>query len=591
MGNNNVQAALQMADNAARQVTSSYQEWTAFLSTAGRLYKYPFPEQLMIYTQRPEATACAEWDFWNQRMRRYIRRGSKGIVLLDTSRGRPALRYVFDVADTSRKDEKGLNPNLWQYREEHRDAVTAALESRFEVSGADGLAEQLEQIAAQLANEYWTDHQYDILHIVDGSFLEEYDEFNIGAAFRNAAAVSIAYTLLSRCGLEPETHFQHEDFLSIFDFNTRNAVTALGMAVSQSSEQVLRQIERTVKQYERTKGAERSTEHEERADLHPGGGLPVSQRGPAGTAGPGPGQVREDAPAVLEGTSPGPVGGHDDGRDPVQPPVGDRGHSQQPVGGHDAPAGEGGGGHGAAESHRPDEVGGTDEQLQGPGGGNYFVGTGLQLSFMPPAIPSQREQLEAIQEAESADAPSAFSIPQAEVDRALREYSGRLKIFELYQQDLPARSIAAAIRKEYGTGGGSFTLSDGSHVFLDYRPNTGLEFWKNVGDEKFVVKWAAVEKRIRQMVEEGSYLSTAEMEKYLSDHLEEAPAEGITQADINRVLLDDWGAEGRKQRIFAQYQDGRSNEEIAAFLREEYQRGGYNSQNSGFVTLADGSKG
>ena len=210
---------------------------------------------------------------------------------------------------------------------------------------------------------------------------------------------------------------------------------------------------------------------------------------------------------------------------------------------------------------------------------------------MPPAIPSQREQLEAIQEAESADAPSAFSIPQAEVDRALREYSGRLKIFELYQQDLPARSIAAAIRKEYGTGGGSFTLSDGSHVFLDYRPNTGLEFWKNVGDEKFVVKWAAVEKRIRQMVEEGSYLSTAEMEKYLSDHLEEAPAEGITQADINRVLLDDWGAEGRKQRIFAQYQDGRSNEEIAAFLREEYQRGGYNSQNSGFVTLADGSKG
>ena len=136
---------------------------------------------------------------------------------------------------------------------------------------------------------------------------------------------------------------------------------------------------------------------------------------------------------------------------------------------------------------------------------------------MPPAIPSQREQLEAIQEAESADAPSAFSIPQAEVDRALREYSGRLKIFELYQQDLPARSIAAAIRKEYGTGGGSFTLSDGSHVFLDYRPNTGLEFWKNVGDEKFVVKWAAVEKRIRQMVEEGSYLSTAEMEKYLSD--------------------------------------------------------------------------
>ena len=367
----------------------------------------------MIYTQRPEATACAEWDFWNQRMRRHIRRGSRGIALLDNSRGKPTLRYVFDVADTDRKDEKALNPNLWQYREEHQDAVTAALEDRFEVSGANDLLDQLEQIAVQLAEEYWTDHQYDILHIVDGSFLEEYDELNVEVAFRSAAAVSITYALMSRCGLEPENYFQHEDFLSIFDFNTRDAVTALGMAVSQSSEQVLRQIERAVKQYERTKGAERSAEHGEQPDLHPNGGLPVPERGPAGTAGPGPGQVREDAPAVLEGTPPGPVGDHDNGRDPVQPLSGDRGHGQQPSGEHDAPAGEGGRGHGTAEGQRPNGVGGPDEQLQGPGGGNYHVGADLQLSFMPPVIPSQREQMETIQEAESADAPSAFSMPQA----------------------------------------------------------------------------------------------------------------------------------------------------------------------------------
>ena len=368
----------------------------------------------MIYTQRPEATACAEWDFWNQRMRRHIRRGSRGIALLDNSRGKPTLRYVFDVADTDRKDEKALNPNLWQYREEHQDAVTAALEGRFEVSGANGLLDQLEQIAVQLAEEYWTDHQYDILHIVDGSFLEEYDELNVEVAFRSAAAVSITYALMSRCGLEPENYFQHEDFLSIFDFNTRDAVTALGMAVSQSSEQVLRQIERAVKQYERTKGAERSAEHGEQTDLHPNGGLPVSERGPAGAAGPGPGQVREDAPAVLEGTPPGAVGDHDNGRDPVPSLSGDRGHGQQPSGEHDAPAGEGGGGHGTAEGQRPNGVGGPDEQLQGPGGGNYHVGADLQLSFMPPVIPSQREQMETIQEAESADAPSAFFVPQAE---------------------------------------------------------------------------------------------------------------------------------------------------------------------------------
>ena len=178
----------------------------------------------MIYTQRPEATACAEWDFWNQRMRRYIRRGSRGIALIDNSQGKPTLRYVFDVADTDQKDEKGRNPNLWQYREEHHDAVTAALEERFEVSGADGLTDQLGQIAAQLAGEYWTDHQYDLLHIVDGSFLEEYDELNIEMAFRSAATVSIAYTLMSRCGLEPENYFQHEDFLRTCIHNLKRRV-------------------------------------------------------------------------------------------------------------------------------------------------------------------------------------------------------------------------------------------------------------------------------------------------------------------------------------------------------------------------------
>ena len=403
---------IQLSDDTTKQITGSYQKWTDFLSTAGRLYKYPFPEQLMIYAQRPDATACAEWDFWNQRMRRYIRRGSKGIALIDTSRGRPVLRYVFDVSDTGRMGD-GLNPNLWQYREEHQEVVTAALERRFDVSGEQGLTEQLEQIAAQLAREYWTDHQYDILHNIDGSFLEGYDAFNIGAAFQSAASVSITYTLLSRCGLKPEEHFEHEDFLSIFDFNTKGTVTALGMAVSQSSEQVLRQIEVTVKRYEREKSAERSVEHGEQSDLHSGRGLPDSQSGPAATAGEGPGQVREDAPAVLEGASPGSLGNPGDGRDALQPPAGDRGYGQQPSGNHDAPAGESGGGDRTAESQRSDEVGGADERLQSAGGGDYLVGADLQLSFLPPEIPTQQEQIAAIQEAESADAPFAFSVPSA----------------------------------------------------------------------------------------------------------------------------------------------------------------------------------
>ncbi len=266
-----VQLYAQMADRTAEQITGSYQKWTAFLTTAARLYKYPYNEQLMIFAQRPEATACAEYDLWNKQMRRYVRRGSKGIALVDTSSDQPKLRYVFDVSDTS-GGENSRRPYLWEYRQEHREVVSAALEQRFDVSGENGLADQLERVAAQLVDEYWHDNWRDIVGIVDGSFLEGYDDFNIGAAFRNAAVVSTTYALLSRCGMQPGDYFEHEDFLNVFDFNTPQTVAALGTAISQSSELVLRQIEVTIKNYEREKIAERSESHE-RTDLHPQRGV------------------------------------------------------------------------------------------------------------------------------------------------------------------------------------------------------------------------------------------------------------------------------------------------------------------------------
>lgn len=164
-----VQLYAQMADRTAEQITGSYQKWTAFLTTAARLYKYPYNEQLMIFAQRPEATACAEYDLWNKQMRRYVRRGSKGIALVDTSSDQPKLRYVFDVSDTS-GGENSRRPYLWEYRQEHREVVSAALEQRFDVSGENGLADQLERVAAQLVDEYWHDNWRDIVGIVDGSF-------------------------------------------------------------------------------------------------------------------------------------------------------------------------------------------------------------------------------------------------------------------------------------------------------------------------------------------------------------------------------------------------------------------------------------
>lgn len=273
-----VQLYAQMADRTAEQITGSYQKWTAFLTTAARLYKYPYNEQLMIFAQRPEATACAGYDLWNKQMRRYVRRGSKGIALVDTSSDQPKLRYVFDVSDTS-GGENSRRPYLWEYRQEHREVVSAALEQRFDVSGENGLADQMERVATQLVDEYWHDNWRDIVGIVDGSFLEGYDDFNIGAAFRNAAVVSTTYALLSRCGMHPGDYFEHEDFLNVFDFNTPQTVAALGTAISQSSELVLRQIEVTIKNYEREKIAERSESHE-RTDLHPQRGLSDSRPEP-----------------------------------------------------------------------------------------------------------------------------------------------------------------------------------------------------------------------------------------------------------------------------------------------------------------------
>ena len=211
---NKLQAYAEQAERTARQITGSHLAWTAFLTTAARLYKYPYNEQLMIYMQRPEATACAEYDFWNAKMGRYVRRGSTGIALIDATGYKPRLKYVFDGSDTGGK-ENARRVNLWELKDAHTDSVSAMLERNYGVSGKNGLAEQFENVASQLAAEYWRDHSRDILGIVADSYLEEYDDYNIEVAFKNAAAVSITYSLMSRCGMQPEDHFEHEDFFSI----------------------------------------------------------------------------------------------------------------------------------------------------------------------------------------------------------------------------------------------------------------------------------------------------------------------------------------------------------------------------------------
>ena len=242
----------QATEQVACQVADSFEDWTGFLAMAGRLYKYPFDQQLMIYAQRPNAVACAPEILWTKRMKRRIREGCLSVPVVDNTGTTPVLRYVFDLSDT----EAGVGsrvPWLWKYREEYYGAVSEALEKRFGPAAGDDMETKLEDISKSLALECWNDRREDILEAVPGSFLEEYDALNVEIAFRSAASVSMAYSMMSRCSLEPEKHFRHDDFLNVFNFNTPAVMSRLGNAVSESAEQVLREIEKAVKSYERAR--------------------------------------------------------------------------------------------------------------------------------------------------------------------------------------------------------------------------------------------------------------------------------------------------------------------------------------------------
>ena len=498
----------QMAEQVSTQLVGSWKEWTAFLTTAARLYKYPFHEQMMIYAQRPDATACAEYDLWNEKMGRYVRRGSKGIALVDDSGDKLRLRYVFDISDTGTR-EHSRTPWLWQLEEQHIGPVSAMLEQNYGVAG-DNLAQQLTDVAGNLASEYWDDHQRDFRYIVDGSFLAEYDDYNIEVQFKSAATVSIAYALMSRCGLDTEQYFQHEDFMPIFDFNTPATVGALGAAVSQINQQVLRQIGVTIQIYEREQLAERSVTHGEQPDLHEDRRLPDSRPEPERTAGEAPGQVRQDAKSVPEGTPSPDLQSAAADREAVPAPAGDRRDGEQPSGADDAPAGGVGGRDGGAESPRSDALGGPDEHLQGPGRGDSDGGAYQQLTLN--LFLSEAEQIQRIDEAENVQTSSAFSFAQTDIDHVLRLGGNtdrqRERIVAAFEKQKSTAEIAAYLQNLYtgGNGIGSITAwyaEDGIH----------LSHGKSARYDKSaqVISWESVAERIGQLLQTGQFATNVEL--------------------------------------------------------------------------------
>ena len=503
---------LALAQRTANGLTRYWESWTDYLTTASRLYKYSFPDQLMIYAQRPDATACADYDIWNNRMNRYVRRGSKGIALLDESSGYPRLHYVFDVSDTGVR-RNSRDPERWEMNDDLFKPVSEMLTAEYGISH-ERLSQQLVNIAEKLVNDYWDNNSGDILNIVDGSFFDDYDSSGKELQFKAAATMSVTYTLLERCGFEPEGYFDKDDFQAIHTFSTPDAVYALGAATSDISREVLRKIERTVKTTTRRRNVERMEEYEQQSELHEDRGLPAPEPDPQPAEDPA-GQVRQDAPELPEAVSPGTVQFDAPERDAVPASDGTGADGREPDAADDGRTAEAEPGPG--QSAEPTDVGAAHEQSESAGRGTGDDGADLQLSFLDAVLPTEAQQIEKIDRAESEKTPSAFVLSQAEIENELRKHGsgfagGKQRIMTLYQTQPDRKLRAKALAKEYGIGGHSHDFLDGSRGFVNHDWK-GLEFDHYPDHQKITLKWAQVEKYIDLMIQSDRYLTDEEKEQ------------------------------------------------------------------------------
>lgn len=487
---------VELAAQTVREIAADGETWRSFLQTASTLYKYSFYDQMMIYAQRPDATACASFELWTNTMRRYVRRGAKGIALLDMIGDVPRYRYVFDISDTGTR-QNARTPFTWTIREENSMPIAAMLEKEYEVSANRGLAGQLEEIAMQKAMDYWQEHQDELRDIVDGSLLMEYDELNLELAFRNTATTGVQYMLFSRCGLAEEHRFEPEDFTTILEWNTPQALTALGTAVSEISEEVLRSIEREARNVERSRPYAELQNGERLSDSRP------ENSGRTGDAG----QVRQNAQGVSERTQ----------KDDVQQPAAD-GRTDGASGGNRPDGGRAGEPHGqrdgggagrerSTEGTRPDGVGRRDEQPESAGRGNRTDRSGVRLN------PGQTSLFETITEyGEGADdrAVSAPSFISKALDTVLRfGGNGEDTRMELAFDAMIGKTneeIALRMKTLYHDGNG-FEL-DGRRFSVWFDPS-GIQMAAGdrarYANNAQVISWTDAAKRVGALIEAGQF--------------------------------------------------------------------------------------
>ena len=539
-------------------VSRNPQAWQNFLSSACRNYKCRFDEQLLIFAQRPDATAVTTLETWNKQFKRWVNKDSRGIAVFDTKGRRNTLKYYFDVSDTHEGYYNSRPVPIWQMNEQYEQAVIERLSDRFGDLESEDLGEALMQTAKNAVEDNLPDYLAELKDCTKDSFLEELDDFNVKVMYKRLAVNSVTFMLMSRCGLDTGEYFETEDFSDIINFNTPATINAIGLATSDISEMALREISQTVRnvqiaeksqnrtfaqtarsQYDKgRKQPERSNDNE-RNHLHETGGLPYSRPNITDRARNSAWQVRYDAQGLSGATQASDLPQFADSGETLRTSLPDRTDRTYEVGASDEAALKGAGRDGGTERESTDAVGRTDEQHPQSGGGNHLERTDLQLEKSKPQdsvanedevranLPTVDEQIEMIAEAED-EKSSAFSVSQEDIDSALTRGSGfqngKYRIYRQLWKGENSKDNIAFLKREYGTGGGTHDYPDGTRggVWCDAK-GIAIEKYGSYTDPDLRLSWSKVEKRLRELIKNDRYLNPKEKEHY-PDYLEKAEA-------------------------------------------------------------------
>ncbi len=524
-----LQLITELSERTARTITKNPVNWTSFLKTASWNYKYPFQDQVLIYAQRPDATACAPIELWNRKLDRWVNRGAKGIALIDDSGSRLSLRHVFDVSDTNSRYDRPIV--LWAMQDRYAEAVTETLENAFgEPEEKQDMASALISAARNAVEDNFPDYLTDLVDCRTNSFLEELDNLNVEVIFKEVLKNSIAYMLLVRCGYNADEYLSLDELQGVFNFNTLDTVSRLGAATSDISEMVLREIGATVKEMQITEKKKSHTfakNQEVRHNKNVKQNIDSERNGEYGTDLHAQGRLSDSRPDVAGGRNAHRqiwdvaqnISEKPQERDVRQPDAVGQANGT-PHG--DRPDGEGTRreNHGEAlgeqsrtgQGSRPDWLDGTHEQPETSSGGNGAGGADLQLNLFP----TFEQQIEVIEKAEE-ETSSAFSIPQEVIDSVLRQGSGvqngKYRIYLHFRQNASAKENADFLKNEYGIGGHGPALIDSK--IDEWHDGKGITLTRGKPiepDSKVVLSWAKVQKRIGELIAADRYLNIKEKE-------------------------------------------------------------------------------